>query len=86
MVLLVSLLAAASAGAQQIAPPGTPEAITEQINRDVNEALAAPELQAKLASLGIDPAGGTREDLSEFMRQERRRWEKVVRAANIPIE
>ena len=69
-----------------LAPPGTPEAIAEQINHDVNEVLGAPDLQAKLGSLGIDPAGGSREDLSGFMRQERRRWEKVVRAANIPVE
>ena len=69
-----------------LAPPGTPEAIAEQINHDVNEVLGAPDLQAKLGSLGIDPAGGSREELSSFMRQERRRWEKVVRAANIPLE
>ena len=48
--------------------------------------LAMPETRAKLESLGIDPAGGSREDLANFMKQERRRWEKVVRAANIPLE
>ena len=69
-----------------LAPPGTPEAIAEVINLAVNEALAAPETRAKLLSLGIDPAGGTREDMSNFMKQERRRWEKVVRAANIPLQ
>ena len=69
-----------------LAPPGTSEAIAEQINRHVNEVLAMPETRAKLDSLGIDPAGGTRDDLASFMKQERRRWEKVVRAANIPME
>ena len=69
-----------------LATPGIPEAIAEQINRNVNEVLAMPETRAKLESLGIDPAGGTREDLANFMKQERQRWEKVVRAANIPLE
>ncbi len=69
-----------------LAPPGIPEAIAEQINRNVNEVLAMPETRAKLESLGIDPAGGSREDLANFMKQERQRWEKVVRAANIPLE
>jgi tripartite-type tricarboxylate transporter receptor subunit TctC len=34
-----------------LAPPGTPDSITEQLNREINEILAAPELQAKLRSL-----------------------------------
>jgi len=69
-----------------LAPPGTPEAIAEQINRNINEVLAMPETRTKLLTLGIDPAGGSREELSNFMNQERQRWEKAARAANIPLE
>lgn len=69
-----------------LAPPGTPEAIVNAINRAVDEALTSPETRPKLVLLGIDPAGGTPEDFSNFMKQERQRWQKVVRAANIPLE
>lgn len=69
-----------------LAPPRTPDAIAERINRDIRDILASPEMQAKIRGLGIEPGGGTRSDFAEFMTRERQRWAKVIAAANIVPE
>jgi len=38
-----------------IAPRGTPKAIVDKINKDVNQALADPTVRAKFAELGPNP-------------------------------
>lgn len=69
-----------------LAPPRTPGAIADQLNREINEILAEPDLQEKFRSLGIEPAGGTRQDFAKFMKTERERWQRLVRAAKISLE
>lgn len=69
-----------------VAPPGTPEAIAEKINRDVNEALRDPEIRQRLAQLSAEPVGGSREATAAYMREEIERWHKVIKAANVRLE
>ncbi len=54
------------------APAGTPPPIVERLNAEFNKALAAPDVKAKLATLGVDPVGGTSADV-HAIREERRR-------------
>ena len=65
------------------APKNTPAAIVEQLNTEINAALADPEFAAKLAALGgsalrISPAG-----YAKLVADETEKWAKVIRAANI---
>lgn len=69
-----------------LAPPRTPGAIADQLNREINGILAEPELQERFRALGIEPAGGTREEFANFMKSERERWQRVVRTARISPE
>jgi tripartite-type tricarboxylate transporter receptor subunit TctC len=60
------------------APAGTPAAVVEQINRDVNKIVMAPDLVARFAELGVYPKTGTPKQLGEFAAEQRALWKKVV--------
>ena len=65
---------------------GTPRAIVERLNAEVNRAIRDPELIAKLAALGVSPAGGTPAEFQKLIATEIRNWTAVARAANIKSE
>lgn len=59
-------------------PKGTPRPIVDRINREVNAALADPEMRAKLANLGGVPIAGTPEQFWAIHRMETEKWAKIV--------
>jgi tripartite-type tricarboxylate transporter receptor subunit TctC len=69
-----------------VAPPGTPKAITEKINADVNEALGQPEIRERLKKLSAEVYGGSEEKAAKYMREEVERWGDVIKKANIKLE
>ena len=66
-----------------VAPPGTPDAIADKINRDVADSLVQPELIEKTKALGMDLAPGGRAEAAKFFAAERELWGKVAKDANI---
>jgi tripartite-type tricarboxylate transporter receptor subunit TctC len=67
------------------APARTSRAIVAQINAEIHHMLKQPELRERLASYGLLPAGGTPEDLGNYLKSEIARWTKVVKTAGISI-
>ena len=65
---------------------GTPRPIVERLNAEANRAIRDPEMIAKLATLGVAPAGGTPEEFQKLIASEIRNWTAVARAANIKAE
>jgi tripartite-type tricarboxylate transporter receptor subunit TctC len=65
---------------------GTPPAIVERINAEVNRALRDPDLIAKFAQQGIAPAGGTPAEFVHTIATDLRNWTETARAANIKAE
>ncbi|MGE0799561.1 MAG: Bug family tripartite tricarboxylate transporter substrate binding protein [Lautropia sp.] len=65
-----------------VAPRGTPRAIVEQLNRQVNEIARTPEFGARLRKFGSDAAQGSADEFGEFIRQDVRRWADVAKRAN----
>ena len=68
------------------APKGTPRDIIEKLNKTVNEALADPATQAKLAELGGTLIPGTPEDFGKLIADETEKWSKVVKATGATAE
>ena len=62
-----------------VGPAGLPSSIVVRLNAEINKALETPDMKERMASLGLDPMGGTPERFSEFMRQEIVKWAKVVK-------
>jgi len=61
------------------APAGTPQELVNRINSELNRALAAPDVQARLAQLGLDWKGNTSGQFAAFLREEVQKWAKAVR-------
>ena len=68
------------------APAGTPTAVVDRLNAEFNRALAAPDVKAKLATLGVDPVGGTGAAFTQFVKGDAERWAKIVKSANVKLE
>jgi len=64
-------------------PPGVPEVVTAKISNEVAAVLKVPELQSRLAQLGIDPVGGAPQAFGAFYQTELANWAKVVKDANL---
>jgi tripartite-type tricarboxylate transporter receptor subunit TctC len=67
-------------------PAGTPREIVERLNRAVNDALADPDVQGKLAELGGTLIPGTPEDFGKLLADETDKWSKVVKATGATAE
>ncbi|WP_427911905.1 tripartite tricarboxylate transporter substrate binding protein [Ramlibacter sp. MMS24-I3-19] len=61
------------------APAGLPRDIQLKINAETARVLAMPDVKEKLATLGLDAAPGTPEQLGTFVQSEMTKWAKVVK-------
>ena len=69
-----------------LAPAGTPQAIVDQVSRDIAAVLADREVNARLIALGAEVIGSTPAELERFRRNEIERWTKLARQAHIELE
>jgi len=67
-----------------VAPPGTPTAVVDKINRDVNAAFG--ELGEKFAALRLEPVPGSAADAARFIADETALWGKVIEEAHITLK
>ena len=68
-----------------VAPPGTPTAIADKINRDVVAGFDKPDVSGRLANLMLEVIGGTRADGAKFIADEAALWGRVIKDNNIPM-
>jgi tripartite-type tricarboxylate transporter receptor subunit TctC len=68
------------------APPKTPAPIIAKINAAMNDVFRMPDIRSRLATMSMEPAGGTPADMAAFVKHETARWADVIRAANIKVE
>jgi tripartite-type tricarboxylate transporter receptor subunit TctC len=69
-----------------IVPKGTPADIVQRLNREINAALADPQVQARLASIGGTSLPGSPADFGRLLAEETQKWGKIVKAAGIKAE
>ena len=69
-----------------VGPKGLPKDIVQRLNKEVNVAVHSPEMVKVLSSDGLEPAGGTPEDLAALLKSEVARWAQVVKRANIKVD
>jgi len=61
------------------APAGMSQDLVNRLNAEINRALSAPEVQERLASLGLDWKANTSGEFAAFLRQEVQKWSQAVR-------
>jgi len=68
------------------APAGTPKPIVQKLNTSIVGVLKMPDVQERLAGLGMDTVAGTPDELGQFQKAEVVKWSKIVKEANIKPE
>lgn len=69
-----------------LAPAGTPAPILARLQAALRAAIDTPEGRAALAQRGIEADFGDAATLARTIEEDTRRWEPVLRAANIQVE
>jgi tripartite-type tricarboxylate transporter receptor subunit TctC len=69
-----------------VAPKGTPPAVIERLHRELATALEAPAVKAFMEQAGIEQVTTSPAEMLAFMRQEKERSGKAVRAAGLRVD
>src|SRR5215831_11550325 len=69
-----------------VGPKRLPKDIVQRLNKEVNGAVFSDEMKKVLSGDGLEPAGGTPEELAALLKAEVARWAQVVKRANIKID
>lgn len=68
------------------APAGTPKAVVQQLNAEINKALDSKDVQEKLAGVGTEPYQGSPEKLAAIVREDLPRWARIVKDSGATID
>jgi len=68
------------------APAATPKDIIVRLNRELNKVLGTADVRAQLARQGVEPVGGTPEDLARHQQHETAKWGKFIRERGIKFD
>ena len=69
-----------------LGPARLPANVVEMLNREVNRALALPEVRDRLAALGAEAVGGSPEMLAATISEELQKWAQLVKARNLKFD
>ena len=67
-------------------PKGTPDAVIDALNRQINAGLADDRIKARIADMSGSALAGAPADFSRLIADETEKWGKVIRAANIKAD
>ncbi len=68
------------------APRGLPKAITDKIQRDIEKALAEPDVRDKFASFAYEPFTLNREQLNAYIQAESTRFGGIIKKAQVSLD
>jgi len=68
-----------------LVPRGTPNDIVAKLHTEISAIVKNAEMKGRMADLGVDPVGGTPEQLGELMRTEIAKFRKIVADAKITL-
>ena len=67
-------------------PPGMPGEVVAKINGAMLRAVQLPDVRERFASLGLDAAPGTPEQMKAFVKNEVAKWGKAVRSSGAKVD
>ena len=68
------------------APAGTPDAVIDSLNKEVNQILAMPEIKTRLDADNVSVPKNTPAEFAEYVKTEAAKFEKLVKEANIKAD
>ncbi len=69
-----------------MAPPKTPQAIRDKLNRAIVAAMQTPDVQTKLKAIFVEASTLDAKAMGDFIKSEAELWGGVIRAAKITVE
>lgn len=66
------------------APAKTPKDVIARLNKEVQAALAHPDVKKKLFELNVSARGSTPEKLGDLLASDIKRWSEVITKAGVP--
>ncbi len=69
-----------------VLPAGTPKAIIQKVNQEINKALGTAEIKSKFDQYSAEPTQWSPEQFGTFIREENIRWLQIAKNANIKPE
>ena len=67
-------------------PAGTPTAIVNRLNQEVNRALTSPDLVANIKLRGMQTHPGSPADFARHVRAEVEKWAKMIKVTGVKVE
>ncbi len=67
-------------------PASTPPAIVERLKKEVQEAMASPQVLAAFEERGILPAASSEQEFARMIKEETAQWAEIVRTAKIQLD
>jgi tripartite-type tricarboxylate transporter receptor subunit TctC len=68
------------------APRGLPKAMTDKIQRDIEKALAEPDVREKFASFAYEPFLVNREQFNAYIQAESTRFGTIIKKAQVSLD
>lgn len=68
------------------APAGTPKSVIDKLQAEVSKQLKSTDIAKKLGEIGLEPVGGTPDELATYQRSEIVKWAKVVKDSGAKAE
>jgi len=69
-----------------LVPAGTPAAIIDRLNIEINRMLQLPDVRERLTALGAEIIGGTPKEFADHIQHEIPKWAKVIKDAGVRLE
>ncbi len=66
-----------------LGPKALPKDIVARWNKEIDRIVQLPDVKARMADDGMEPAGGSPERFREVLKRDIAKWQKVVKIANI---
>lgn len=68
------------------APAGTPRTIVDKIAGDMRRVLTQPDMQQRLAAIGVDVKASSPDELAAFQRAELAKWGKIIKDSGAKVD
>ena len=68
-----------------VGPANMPPAIVQQLNADINQALASPELRERLSGEALEPMPMSPAEFGRYIRNDIDKWSKLAKARDIHL-
>lgn len=69
-----------------LVPKGTPAAVVAKLNADIGKALQLGDVKERYASLGVEPATSTPQQLADYIRNESAKFAKVIKDSGAKVD